>query len=310
MLIVAGGIGGGAMAFFWPFLMSWVSSDYEGVRLNRRFGWYNGAWSGGGAIGPLISGWLFEVHPLLPLLGAATSVSLALVLLTFGRDGSTRKTTGAAPSAGIEEAVYDMRLLKDCRWLSRIALFSACACYAIVRSQFALVFTSLGYAESQFGLYLTIFALCNFGALVAAGRWARWHFRPGLLVVAQGMLLLTLFMTIYGRALSILFVSSLILGLALGFAYSSHLYYGASASKKRSTRMAIHEIVISLGLTIGSAAGGWLCEHVSLYSPYWFAVAVVGLGMAGQGAIHLCARARTNLAGPAPTAGDMGVAES
>jgi len=54
--------------------------------------------------------------------------------------------------------------------------------------------------------------------------------------------------------------------------------------------MAIHEIVISLGLTIGSAAGGWLCEHVSLYSPYWFAVAVVAVGMVGQAAIHACAR--------------------
>jgi hypothetical protein len=55
-LIVAGGVGGGAMALYWPFLMSWVSADYEGTRLNRRFGRYNGAWSGGAAIGPLMGG--------------------------------------------------------------------------------------------------------------------------------------------------------------------------------------------------------------------------------------------------------------
>ncbi len=298
VLIAAGGVGGATMAFYWPFLMSWVSADYEGVRLNRRLGRYNGAWSSGGTVGPLISGWLVEVHPVLPLLGAAAAVVLSLVLLSFGRDGSTRKTVVSLPPAGIKESVYDRRLLADCRWVSRIALFSACVCYAVVRSQFALVFTSLGYAESQFGLYLTIYALCNFAALTAAGRWARWHFKPGLLVLAQAALLLTLLMTIYGKALGVLFASSVLLGVAYGFTYSSHLYYGASASRKRSARMAIHEIVISLGLTIGSAAGGYLCEHVGLYWPYWFAVGIVVLGMIGQAAIHAGTRARMRLGGP------------
>lgn len=310
MLIVAGGIGGAAMAFYWPFLMSWVSSDYEGVKLNRRFGLYNGAWSGGGTIGPLIGAWLFEFNPVLPLIGAATAVLLSLMMLGFARDGSAHKATAAPQPAGLKEVAYNMRLLADCRWLSRIALFSACTCFAVIRSQFALVFTGLGYAESQFGVYLTIYALCNFVALVAAGRWAHWHLRPGLLVVGQAVLLLMLLMTLYGRALSVLFTSSIMLGVAYGFAYSSHLYYGASASKKRSGRMAIHEIVISLGLTIGSAAGGYLAEHAGLYAPYWFAVGVVALGLIGQAVIHVGSRGRVGLGGPAPASGDIEVARS
>jgi MFS family permease len=297
-LIAAGGLGGGAMALYWPFLMSWVSADYEGTRLNRRFGRYNGAWSGGAALGPLIGGWLFEVNPVLPLAAAVAAVLLSLVLLSFGRDGPPAGSVPAGASGetpgGVtaNQVAYDMRLLSDCRWVSRLALFSACACFAILRSQFALVFTDHGYTESQFGVYLTIYALCNFVALVAAGRWALWHFKPALLIVGQGMLLITLLLTIYARALSTLFLSSILLGLAYGFAYCSHLYYGASASRRRSARMAIHEIVISLGLTIGSFAGGYLAEHVGLYAPYWFAVGVVGLGMIGQTAIHMTAQTR------------------
>ena len=204
-----------------------------------------------------------------------------------------------------------MRLLADCRWMSRVALFSVCACYAVIRSQFALVFTGLGYTESQFGLYLTVYALCNFAALVAAGRWAMWHFKPSLLFVGQALLLVMLLLTIYGKALSVFFTASVLLGIAYGFAYCSHLYYGASASRKRSARMAIHEIVISLGLTIGSLAGGYLAEHVGLYTPYWFALGLVGLGTAVQMAIHLGTRARTSRVAASgssrPERGDRGV---
>ncbi|MCX5647308.1 MAG: MFS transporter [Phycisphaerae bacterium] len=308
-LIVAGGIGGAAMALYWPFLMTWVSADYEGVPLNRRFGRYNGAWSGGATIGPLLGGWLFEVNAVLPLSVAVAFVLLSLLLLSFGRDGSARKT-GASSAGGLQEATCDLRLLADCRWMSRVALFSACACYAVLRSQFALVFTGLGYTESQFGLYLTVYALCNFAALVAAGRWALWHFRPSLLFVGQAMLLVMLLLTIYGKALSLFFTASVMLGIAYGFAYCSHLYYGASASRKRSTRMAIHEIVISLGLTIGSLAGGYLAEHVGLYTPYWFALGLVGLGTVVQMAIHIGARPRTSRAGPGPAARNVGFAKS
>jgi MFS family permease len=295
-LIVSGGVGGGAMALYWPFLMSWVSADYEGVRLNRRFGRYNGAWSGGAAIGPLIGGWLFEVNALLPLATAVLFVLLAQLLLRFGRDGcdSPREASFGKREASGESALpgYDMHLLTDCRWMSRVALFSACACFAMVRSQFALVFTGFGYAESAFGLYLMVCALCNFTALVAAGRWAFWHFRPGLLLVGQTVLLLMLGMTIYGRSLAVFLFASVLLGIAYGFAYSSHLYYGASASRRRSARMAIHEITISIGLTTGSFAGGYFAEHVSLYAPYWFAVTAVGLGLAVQTMLYLAARAR------------------
>jgi DHA1 family multidrug resistance protein-like MFS transporter/DHA1 family quinolone resistance protein-like MFS transporter len=202
-----------------------------------------------------------------------------------------------------------MRMLADCRWMSRVALFSVCASYAILRSQFALVFRDLGYAESQFGMYLTIYALCNFAALVAAGRWALWHFKPALLLVSQALLLVTLLLTIYGRTLSVFLVSSVLLGAAYGFAYCSHLYYGASASRQRSARMAIHEIVISLGLTIGSFTGGYLAEHVGLYAPYWFAVGLVGLGAGAQMVIHIAARTRVSMAASAPAAGNAEIVE-
>jgi MFS family permease len=292
LVIAAGGLGGAAMALFWPFLMSWVSGSYEGLALNRRLGRYNGSWSSGGVVGPLVGAWLVEKGPLWPMLAAIVCFAASFLLLGLARRDAAQPRSSVAPANGTAEVPCDVRVLADFRWMSRIALFCSWASFAIARSQFALVFTGLGYSKSQFGVYLTTVALCNFLALIAGGRWAFWHFRAGLLFGAQGMVLLALLMVIYGRALSVLLLSAVVLGVAFGFSYSSHLFYGAAASRKRSVRMVIHEIVISLGVTAGSWPSGHLAEHVGPYAPYWFAVALVGLGMIGQIAIHVASQMR------------------
>lgn len=290
LIILAGGLGGAAMALYWPFLMSWVSASYEGVALNRRFGEYNGSWSGGAVVGPLIGARLVEIHMLWPLTAAVGCFVVTFLLLMLARNG-TGQGEAAEQEAETSVGIPHGQLLGDYRWMSRVALFCAWASYAVARSQFALLFTDgLGHSKCQFGVYLTTFALCNFLSLVGAGRWAFWHFRAGCLFLVQGMLLVATLMIIYGHTLGVFYLSSVILGLAFGFAYSSHLYYGASASSNRSVRMAIHELVISLGIGIGSATGGYLGKNVGDYAPYWFVIALVCSGAVVQLVIHLTSR--------------------
>jgi MFS family permease len=281
VIISAGALAGASMALFWPFLMSWVSARYEGVALNRRFGRYNGAWSGGALIGPLVGASLVELDPSGPMLASLGTLLLVCALLGLGR-----RNGGSSASEGQRmnepATADDGRRLISYRWMSRAAMFAGWVCFAIVRSQFALRFTDLGYSESQYGVLVTVLAGCNFVALIAAGRWAFWHYRPGPLLAGQGMLLLAMLMVLFGRTFVVFLAAVVTLGLAFGFGYSSHLYYGASASEKRSVRMTIHEIVISLAITIGSFAGGYLAEHVGLLAPYWFAIGVVTLGGVAQ----------------------------
>jgi len=309
MIIAAGGLGGAAMALFWPFLMSWVSGSYEGLELNRRLGRYNGSWSSGGVVGPLVGAWLVEKGPVWPMLAAVLCFVVSFLLLGLARRDAAQPRGSAAPANGIPEAPCDARMLADFRWLSRIALFCAWASFAIARSQFALVFTGLGYSKSQFGAYLTTIALCNFLALIAGGRWAFWHLRAGMLMGAQGMVLLALLLVIYGRTLGVLFLSAVVLGVAFGFSYSSHLFYGAAASRKRSVRMVIHEIVISLGVTAGSWPSGHLAQNVGPYAPYWFAVGLVSLGIVGQIVIHVASQTRVAARPQAPPATHVEPAE-
>ena len=254
------------MALYWPFLMSWVSARFEGLELNRRFGRYNGSWSGGGLVGPIIGAWLVGIGSLWPMLVSALCFVMSFGALTVARNDSDHASSSARPKDKVE-VPHDPRLLTSFRWISRIALFSSWATQAIAKSQFALLFVALGYHKAQFGIYLAIFAACNFLTLLGAGQWAFWHYRFGPLLSAQLMLLIATGMMIFSKNLWVFFLSAIILGLGFGFSYSSHLFYGAAASRNRSVRMAIHETVISLGITVGAGAGGYFAENVGLYAP-------------------------------------------
>jgi MFS family permease len=292
-IIAAGMVAGAAMSLFWPFIMSWVSEDFEGPALNRRLGTYNGTWSSAAIIGPLMAGILAEANTLLPILVASVCLLACLTLVSMARDGSLhtslfkQTTTEATTAEYVERA-----LLIRYRWMARIALFCAWACLGVSRSQFALLFTDMGFTETWFGIIITIFGICNFSVLTAAGRCAFWHFRPILLFGVQIFLSMSLLLIIYGHSLSVFVFAFVIMGSGFGFAYSSHLYYGTTASKKRSLQMVIHEITLSAGIIIGSGAGGYLAKNIGRYSPYWFAVIVFSVGLVAQIIIYLTAPRR------------------
>jgi MFS family permease len=280
-MIAAGILAGAAMSLFWPFLMAWVSADYEGAILNRRLGTYNGMWSAAAILGPSVSGVLVDINTLNPIAAGIAGLAICFVLLCLAHDKSAGVAASAKPLDAPEISIDETVLLRF-KWMARIALFCSWACLGVSRSQFALLFTGLGFSETQFGIIVTVFGICNFLVLTGAGRFGFWHFKLVYLLGAQMILAVPLFLMIFGRTLWVFVPAFMVMGSGFGFAYSSHLYYGACGSRKRSARMAIHEVTLSLGVIVGSGAGGYLSGNVGDYWPYWFAIAVLALGLAVQ----------------------------
>lgn len=280
-VIAAGTVAGASMSLFWPFLMSWLSADYEGPELNRRLGTYNGMWSGAAIVGPIIGAALVDANTLSPIALSAAAVALSFALLCLAHD---RSVTTAAETADPDtpKICFDRIELLRFKWTARIALFCAWLCFAVARSQFALLFTSFGYSETTFGVIMTVFCICNFAAVTGAGHSSFWHFRPAYTFAAQILMAGSLALMILGRSLPPFAIAFLLFGPAFGFAYASHLYYGACGAKKRSTQMTIHEVTISLGVIVGSTAGGILAKRVGPYAPYYFAITIITLGLAAQ----------------------------
>jgi MFS family permease len=280
-MIAIGMLSGSAMSLFWPFLMSWVSADYEGPVLNRRLGTYNGMWSSAVIIGPLVGGWLVDMSTLGPIVVCVLFLTVCFILLFLAHDGSAGNAA-SVKSVDASEISFDPGLLIRLKWMARISLFCSWVCIGIIRSQFALLFTDLGFSETQYGIIIAIFGTCNFLVLTGAGRLAFWHFKPILLLGVQVILALSLFLIIFGRTLWLFIPALVSMAVGFAFAYSSHLYYGACGSKKRSTQMAIHEVTLSLGVIVGAGTGGYLSKNYGIYWPYWFSIVVLALGLITQ----------------------------
>ena len=289
MVIAAGAVVGGAMSLYWPYLMAWVSADYEGAVLNRRLGTYNGMWSSAGIIGPTIAGVLVAWNTSGPVAVGAASLAICFFLLYLAHDGSAGTAASAKPIKA-PEVLLDATLVLPLKWMARISLFCSWLAISVARSQFALLFTEMGFTEGQFGVLVTTFGVCNFLILTGSGRFGFWHFKPVFLLGVQVALAVSVLLLIFGRTIWAFAPSFVIMGCAFGFSFSSHLYYGACGSRKRSKQMAIHEATISLGVIIGSGTGGYLAGNFGVYHPYWFAVIVLALGTMAQAAIWVILR--------------------
>ena len=96
-IIAAGTLAGAAMSLFWPFLMTWVSADYEGAILNRRLGTYNGMWSSAAIIGPLIGGVLVDMSTLGPIAVGVACLAICFALLCLAHDKSAGTAASVKP---------------------------------------------------------------------------------------------------------------------------------------------------------------------------------------------------------------------
>ena len=265
------------MAVTWPILESLVSSDVDAHALSRRVAVYNVIWAGVGAVVLAVVGAIIDLWP--PgvfALTAAAHVLASLMLLVYGRAGSTATpaaaTAAAAPPPHVEPEPELLRVRTLALWLSRISMPAS---YALIYALSAML-PSLPAMERIPTSVATVV-----GSAWLASRWLAflllgfspwWHTRPrALLVAAWGMLLAfaaigwqpssLLGREALGLDLGWLVVCQVALGFALGLIYSASLYFGMVLSDGSTEHGGYHEALIGLGSILGPGAGAaaqWL----------------------------------------------------
>jgi len=177
-------------------------------------------------------------------------------------------------------------LLPKFRWMARIALFSACVCMGLARTHLAILFKfELPFTESDYGAAALVMSICMFAVFMLAGQSHAWHYKVWLFISCQILIVVSMLLILFTSSLALLTFAVALVGVGASFMYASHIYYGVSGGTRRAGRMAIHEIILSLGFAAGGIFGGILSDTYGRYSPYWFGFIVVVIGLIIQGII-------------------------
>lgn len=296
VIIYLSGLWGLALSFLWPPLMGWLSIGYEGIDLNRKLGIYNTSWSSGATIGPLIGGYLTSIDIKLSIAFSAAMLFFAAVMISFCRKPHTQRR----PTFPVIDGDVTVLSLPRFRVAARVTLFLGFICLGLCRAPLGMLMKyELAFTEAHFGTALSIIALISTLSFFVLGKFHVWHYKKSPAFVAHTGLIVAMLMIIYSDRLATLYFAACLIGVSTAFFYTSHMFYGVSATQKRSGAMAVHEILLSAGIGIGAYVGGYLNDEFGRrYAPYMFGLAVIALGVTMQ--ILLNFRIKTH-SGSSPT---------
>ncbi|HYF00425.1 MAG TPA: MFS transporter [Planctomycetota bacterium] len=273
---------GFASSTFWPALQGSLGQETEPRDLERALGFFNMMWSAGKALGFFVAGWI--AHALGPSWSLIVAGGMAVPILVFYPTGERRRTSTAQALTHDDRAVF--------RTMGYVANFVAFGVAAGFQNQFFkyLQETGLGTLVDRkafFGLFLGLMFTAQTIAFFFLQKGARWTYRRGLLYGSQIVLAGAVLTVSFARHdLAILAVAPLI-GVQLGFAYASSLYYSLHGPAEHGKYAGLHEAVLGAGSFVVPLLGGLAIDQTGeLRMPYWLAAATALAALAAQEAIY------------------------
>jgi MFS family permease len=291
LLFLLYGLFGFSLSLFWPPLMGWLSYGKEERALNTTLGRFNLSWSGGNIIAPFLAGFLLQQGISVPFRAAAlimTAICLIVLTVSLIVPGIRQDRQRESIRRGEEKPEDRSTPLRYPAW---IGLFASYVILGITMSIFPLYLREeIGLTETRIGLLLLIRALFSTLGFIILARLSFWHFKSWLMILSQALIILVVGAMAALRTMPGFSVVLALFGLLFALSYDNSLFHGVSGSLRRSTRMAVHESLLTAGMIAGSAIGGILYQSGQFTRVLVFGCAVVAVAAAAQAALVLIFR--------------------
>lgn len=282
---------------FWSPLTGWLSGTHEGGELSRRLTQFSFFWAAGNILGASAGGPLLNADWRLPFLViSAAAAGIGLLAALAHQDRAVVAIENHAQDRSAENA---FPLLPAFRRAARLGLLCSCLGMGLLRGPLASLLEQMTTTARQgaemtsliLGLSGGVQMLCFF----LLGRTEKWHYRASLLLGVQVFGAAMLIGVAAAQQVSVAGFCAAATMIATSYLYSSHVYYTLSGGMGRAAGMALHEIVLSIGFTIGSMGGGLIGHLWNIRWSFALGAVVWTAGIVGQAAISL--RRRNSFSG-------------
>ena len=268
---------GFACSIYWPSIQGALGAEAGTAGLEKALGWFNVSWSIGKTLGFVIGGWMIAALTSSGALWMAVASALP-VLFLYPRDLAVRRDT--APHEGSSDrAVF--------RTLGYVANFLAFGVGNVFLNQFLKYLRAApvpGWTPAPFfGIFLGAIYGTQTLSFVVLQRNPGWTYKRGLLYGVQALC--------GGAALAVPFLhrdwallgAGAVIGVGLGFANASSIYYSLHGPSDHGKYAGLHEAVLGAGSFLAPLAGGALADlTVDLRAPYWLAGGVTIAAIAAE----------------------------
>lgn len=269
------------MALLWPPMETWFSRGREKKVLNRAISFFNLSWGFGGSISPIICGVLTEQNVALPIIvSVVIFFILALNVLFFTTKVPYLKAVES------EKQYKKENLLKDestpLRFLSWGAIILGYFFMGMLLNIFPLYGREvLLINETKIGWLLWSRGLTSCLAFYFLGKASFWHFKRSLIILSQLFLAVLSYISILFTSYYSWFILFILFGFVFSLIYMQSIFHGVSGAINRARRMMIHEVLLTLGVVLGSIFGGLIYELMDFrtvmidFSIFMFSVIII-----------------------------------
>ena len=272
------------LAMFWPALQSALSEADEPEELQRNLGFFNFSWSSGKGIGFAAGGLLFAAHGFNLVAGISALIALAIALLlasapTSRQPRSVLRVEPDTPTAAAGLARLSAAFLLSA-WLANGVAYGI---NATLTYHFPKFLEARGSGAGHFGIFLGLICLSQTVAFIVLARVTAWRFRRAPLYAMHLLLALVLLVLPELRVPALHLVLAPFIGVSLGLAYYSSIFYSLKAATRPGQNTGRHEAIIGSGVLIAPMVGGLLATATgNLAAPYWFCAALSILAIGGE----------------------------
>jgi len=294
LVFVLYGLYGLSLSLFWPPLMGWLSFGKEEQALNTALGRFNLSWSTGNIIAPFWAGYLLQQGITVPfkiavlLMTAVCLFVLAASLFIPEIHRDRQREAVRRQSETLEDRSTPLR------YQAWIGLFASYVILGITMSVLPLFLREeMRLPENRIGLLLLIRALLSTAGFVVLGWLSFWHFKAWLMILCQGLIVAVVVVMIALRTFTGFSLFLALFGILFALSYNNSLFHGVTGSVRRSTRMAVHEGLLTAGVVCGSSIGGILYQTGHFGRVFLFGCIVVAAGALAQVTLVLVFRSRT-----------------
>lgn len=258
-----------AASLYWPSIQGALGAEAEPGRMERALGLFNVTWSVGKSAGFALAGWLDATRGHTATLWFAAAAALP-ILLFYPRDVKRR------PGELLEEGHPDRDVF---RTMGYVANFIAFGVGSAFQNQFYKYLDNAGLGnlwgrKTYFGIFLGIMFAAQTAVFLVLQRGRGWTYRRGRLYAAQLLIAASSVTLTLLRSDAAMLLLAPLVGIGLGFAYASSIYYSLHGPADHGKYAGLHEAVLGAGTFLVPLAGGTLADVTrDLRMPYWLAAA-------------------------------------